>query len=111
MRSRLTALPSNWKKSEVKLLVRVQPGTFRDGLWRSSDGLAVELRVSPESPHTEEYLLKFLSGSLRVAPGLMVIRKGPSKNYRTITVNVSDADLEPILAGLPLVPQARLFED
>jgi hypothetical protein len=95
----------------VKLLVRVSPGTFRDGLWRSSDGLAVELRIAPESPHTEEYLLKFLSGSLRVAPGLMVIQKGPSKNYRSVTVNVSDTDLQPILAGLPPVPQAKLFED
>lgn len=94
----------------MKLSARVQAGAFRDGLWRDADNLLVQVRPDSDSHILDEYLVKFLSGSLRVAPSLIAITRGKTKNYRQVQVDVSDSDLKPILDALPPVPQARLFE-
>jgi hypothetical protein len=89
--------------------VRVKTGTHRDGLWRDGADLLVHLRDESTGRH-HEHLQRFLAGSLRVAKGLITVRRPQPPAYQ-VTIRAQPADLEPILDSLPIPPSAGLFDD
>lgn len=95
----------------MKLAVRVKAGAHRDGLWREGDGLFAQIRAVPQNGQANDYLLKFLSGSLRVSHSLIKLQRGHTSTHKLIQINAPEADLRPMLESLPPVPQARLFDD
>ncbi|HEY2004771.1 MAG TPA: DUF167 domain-containing protein [Candidatus Saccharimonadia bacterium] len=95
----------------MKLGVRVKAGAHRDGLWREGDGLFVQIRAVPQDGQANEYLVKFLSGSLRVSRSLIKLVRGHTSTHKLIEIDAPEADLRPMLNSLPPVPQARLFDD
>jgi uncharacterized protein len=94
----------------MRLAVQVKPGAHRDGLWRDGDGLFAHIRAVPHDGAANEYLLRYLSGSLRVAKSLIRIVRGQGSRHKIIEIKVSDADLLPILDSLDPVPQVGLFD-
>lgn len=112
MRLPPTVLPSNSKRpSPVKLAVRVKPGAHRDGLWREGEGLYAQIRAVSQDGRANEYLIKYLSGSLRVSRSLIKLTRGHTATHKIIEISAPEADLRPMLDSLPPVPQARLFDE
>lgn len=95
----------------MKLAVRVKPGSHRDELWREGDGLFARIRAVPQDGQANDYLIKFLSGSLRVSRGLIKLVRGHTSTHKIIQIDAPEADLRPMLDSLPPVPQASLFDD
>ncbi len=95
----------------IRLVVRVKPGARRDGLWREGDGLFAQIRAIPKDGEANEYLIKYLSGCLRVAKSLITITHGHTSSHKTIMVDARAADLQPMLDSLGPVPQASLFDE
>ena len=95
----------------MRLAVRVKAAAHRDGLWREGDGLFAQIRAVPTGGEANEYLIKFLSGSLRVSRSLIKLVRGHRSNHKLINIDAPDADLRPILDSLPPVPQVSLFDD
>lgn len=95
----------------MKLGVRVKAGAHRDGLWREGDGLFAQIRAVPQDGQANEYLIKYLSGSLRVSRSLVRLVRGHTASHKLIEIDAPDADLRPMLYSLPPVPQVSLFDD
>ena len=95
----------------MKLAVRVKPGAHRDELWREGDGLFVRIRAVPQDGQANEYLIKFLSGSLRVSRSLVKLVRGHTGTHKLIQIDAPESDLKPMLDSLPPVPQASLFDE
>ena len=92
----------------MQLRVRVKTGTHRDGLWRDGRDLLVHLR--DETTGTKHaHLIRYLSGSLRLAPSLIAIKR--ERPIFLATIKAQPADLEPILESLPFPPASGLFDD
>ena len=90
--------------------VRVKTGAHRDGLWREGEGLYAQIRAAPTKGEANAYLVKFLAGSLRLSRSLVKITQGQTSSHKRISVDVPNADLQPILDSIPVLPQATLFD-
>lgn len=95
----------------MRLAVRVKPGAHRDGLWREGEGLFAQIRAVPHDGQANEYLVKFLSGSLRVSRSLIKLERGHTSQHKFIEIDIPEPDLRPMLDSLPPVPQASLFDE
>jgi uncharacterized protein YggU (UPF0235/DUF167 family) len=95
----------------MQLAVRVKTGAHRDGVWREADGLYCQIRAQPEHGDANEYLVRYLSGSLRVATSLMSISKGKTSPHKLISIDIAPEDLRPIIESLATVPQTSLFDE
>lgn len=95
----------------MQLVVYVKPGAHRDRVWRTSAGLLAHLRISAPDGTANDYLLRYLSGCLRVAPNIITITSGRSEARKVLNIAVAEADLQPMLKALPEAPQADLFAD
>ncbi len=95
----------------MQIAVRVKTGAHRDAVWREADGLYCQIRAQPEHGDANEYLVRYLSGSLRVATSLMTIAKGKTTPHKLLTIDIAAEDLKPIIASLGTVPQSSLFDE
>ncbi len=94
----------------MRIAVHVRPGASRDGLWRDGDGLYAQIRALPIDGEANTYLVKYLSGCLRVAKSLVTITKGHNSSRKTVDIATSEADLRPMIESLGPKPQASLFD-
>jgi uncharacterized protein YggU (UPF0235/DUF167 family) len=94
----------------MRIAVEVKPGAHRDHLWRDEHGLVAHIRAAPTDGRANEYLIRYLAGSLRVAKSLITITSGHTSRHKLITIKASEADLKPMLASLPPAPQTNLFD-
>ena len=72
--------------------------------------LVCEITAVPRDGAANAYLIKYLSGRLRVARSLISIVRGHTARHKLIEINAPEADLEPLLAAIPQLPQANLFD-
>jgi uncharacterized protein YggU (UPF0235/DUF167 family) len=93
----------------VRIAISVKPGAYRDRLWRTENGLVAHIRAHPTDDDTNGYLLRYVAGCLRVAPGLVRLVNGQGSE-KLIDIRAPEADLRPMLASLSEPPQAGLFD-
>jgi uncharacterized protein len=94
----------------MRLTVRVKSSAHRDQLWRDDHGLVAHIRAVAHDGEANAYLLRYLSGRLRVAPSLIKLVRGHTSAHKIISVDAPDADLKPMLDALDPPPQANLFD-
>jgi len=87
------------------LRVRVKPGQREDHLWRDADGLLVaHIKAAPKDGEANAYLVKFLAESFGVAKSLVAVKNGAASRFKTVVINVPEADLWTALECLPTFP-------
>ncbi len=92
------------------LRVQVKSGQHKDRLWRREDGLVAHIRAVPKDGEANAYLVRFLAGELRVAASLVSIHRGRTSGYKTVMVDLPEADVRPQLERLTELPQTSLFD-
>jgi uncharacterized protein YggU (UPF0235/DUF167 family) len=95
----------------MKLAVDVKTNQSRDQLLWDGTQLIARIRAVPQDGEANRYLIDYLSGSLRVARSLIIIKTGQTSRHKLIEVDVPEANLREQLEKLPQTPsQSQLFE-
>ncbi len=78
---------------------KVKPGSFKDEISIDENNQwIIKIREKPIDGAANEYLIKFLSKELKVRKSDVVIEKGLTSQFKKIEINLSNEELDAILA-------------
>lgn len=84
--------------SMVKILIRVKPGSSKDGVSVDSENnVTVKIRAKPIDGEANEYLVKYLASEFKISRSLIQIEKGTTSRLKRITLNIEPAKWESII--------------
>jgi hypothetical protein len=83
----------------VQLRIKVKPNSFKDEILFDSEGdLVVKIREKPIDGAANDYLIKFLSKELKLPKSNIVLEKGQTSRFKTISFHILQAELDSLLA-------------
>jgi uncharacterized protein YggU (UPF0235/DUF167 family) len=94
----------------MRIAVRVKPRAHRDNLWRDTEGLIAHIRAAAHDGEANAYLIRYLSGRLRVTQSAVRLVSGKTSTHKLVDIAAPEADLRPMLDALSPPPQAGLFD-
>lgn len=75
----------------VKFVVRVKPGSFKEGISIGESGdWVIKIKAKPIDGEANNYLIQYLSKEFEVNKSSIIIEKGATNHYKTLIVNIDD---------------------
>lgn len=83
----------------IRLRVKVKPGSFKDEILFDAEGdLVVKIREKPIDGAANDYLVKFLSKEFKLPKSSILLEKGQTSRFKTLSFQITPAELEKILS-------------
>lgn len=84
----------------IQLRIKVKPNSFKDEiLFDTEGGLVIKIREKPIDGAANDYLVKFLSKELKLPKSSIVLEKGQTSRFKTISFLISQQELDSLLSG------------